>query len=217
MTVLITLTLAGPDVGPFNLFSDVDSYAVAFETGVTRADLVAGYTSILVPTETTEIMVESVGTCERQLYLIVQGAPTTTTTTSSTTSTSTTYYPPPPTSILTFDDYTSGKFYFSLTTPLSVPLVIDAATVSGSTSETCRRYEEGDDITPANTLTIPATMSSGNVTGITPMTNDTKSWKKSNIINIVGIGSVNNGDIVNIGGTLVTISINLSCNVPYYS
>lgn len=97
MTVLITLTTAGSDTGPFNLYSNVDGYTTAFETGVSKAALIAGYTSILAPTYTTDVLVESVGVCNRDLYLTVQGAPTTTTSstssTSSTTSTSTSSYP----------------------------------------------------------------------------------------------------------------------------
>jgi len=90
MTILITLTLAGSDTGPFNLYSNVDGYTTAFETGVSRAALVAGYTSILVPDGTTEILVRSTGVCQRDLYLSVAGAPATTTSTTSTSSTSTT-------------------------------------------------------------------------------------------------------------------------------
>lgn len=90
MTILITLTLAGSDTGPFNLYSNVDGYTIAFETGISRAALIAGYTSTLAPEYTTEVLVESVGTCNRDLYLVVSGAPTTTTTSSTSTSTSTT-------------------------------------------------------------------------------------------------------------------------------
>lgn len=95
MTVTITLTTAGSDTGPFNLYSNADGYTTAFETGVSKATLVAGYTSTLVPTGTTEVLVQSTGTCDRDLYLVVAGAPTTTTTssTTSTTSSSTTLYP----------------------------------------------------------------------------------------------------------------------------
>ena len=95
MTISITLTLAGSDTGPFNLYSNVDGYTIAFETGISRAALIAGYTSSLAPIGTTEVLVESVGTCNRDLYLVVSGAPTTTTTssTSSTTTTTTTIVP----------------------------------------------------------------------------------------------------------------------------
>ena len=86
MTVLITLTTAGTDTGPFNLYSNVDGYVSAFETGVSKAALLAGYSSALVPNGTTTIRIKSTGTCVNYIDVTVV---TTTTTTSSTTSTST--------------------------------------------------------------------------------------------------------------------------------
>jgi hypothetical protein len=88
-TVLITLTLAGVDVGPFDLYSDADGYVSAFETGVSRAALIAGYTSNLVPDAATTIKAQSYGTCTNSLYLVIEGGTTTTTTTSTSTSTTT--------------------------------------------------------------------------------------------------------------------------------
>lgn len=87
MTVLITLTTAGADTGPFDLYSNVDGYVSAFETGVSKAALVAGYSSALVPNGTTTIRIKSTGTCVNYIDVTVV---TTTTTTSSTTSTSST-------------------------------------------------------------------------------------------------------------------------------
>lgn len=62
-TVLLTLTTAGPGTGPFDLFSNVDGYTIAFESNITKAQLVAGYTSILVPNAATIIRIKSKGTC----------------------------------------------------------------------------------------------------------------------------------------------------------
>jgi len=90
MTVTITLTLAGSDTGPFNLYSNVDGYTSAFQINVPKNDLTSGLTTGTVPDGTTEILVRSTGVCQRNLYLPVAGAPATTTTTSSTSSTSTT-------------------------------------------------------------------------------------------------------------------------------
>jgi len=59
MTVLITLTIAGLDVGPFNLYSNVDGFTSAFESGVTRLSLISGYTSTVVPDGTVTIRVVS--------------------------------------------------------------------------------------------------------------------------------------------------------------
>ena len=105
MTVLITLTLAGTDVGPFDLYSDADGYTVAFETGISRAALIAGYTSTLVPADSSTILAASTGECARDLYMTIEGAPTTTTTTTSTTSTTTTAYVP-----VTYDYYLANEY-----------------------------------------------------------------------------------------------------------
>jgi hypothetical protein len=83
MTVLITLTVAGADSGPFNLYSNLDGFVSAFETGVSKASLLAGYPSALVPDYTTTIRVKSDGECINYVDILL-GA--TTTTTSSTTS-----------------------------------------------------------------------------------------------------------------------------------
>lgn len=90
MTVTITLTLAGSDTGPFDLYSDADGYTTAFETNISKSSLVAGFTTSAVPVDTTNILAKSTGVCDRDLYLTVEGAPTTTTTTSSTSSSTTT-------------------------------------------------------------------------------------------------------------------------------
>jgi hypothetical protein len=58
-TALITLSSAGSDTGPFNLYSNLDAYSAAFQTGVSRAALLSGYTSLLVPDGTETIRVKS--------------------------------------------------------------------------------------------------------------------------------------------------------------
>jgi hypothetical protein len=89
MTVLITLTTAGTDSGPFDLYSDLDGYLSAFESGVSKASLEAGYASSLVPDYTNTIRVKSNGVlCTNSVNIIV-GTTTTTTTTSTTTTTTT--------------------------------------------------------------------------------------------------------------------------------
>ena len=82
-TVLITLTTAGADTGPFNLYSDADGYVSAFETGVAKAALQAGYTSTLVPDGASIIRVKSTSAlCTNYVDLPISGVTTTTTTTS---------------------------------------------------------------------------------------------------------------------------------------
>jgi hypothetical protein len=80
MTVFIQLTTAGTDTGPFNLYSNVDVYTSAFEVGVSKLDLISGYTSAMVPNGTTSIRVKSNGSCID--YVDISVSTTTTTTTS---------------------------------------------------------------------------------------------------------------------------------------
>lgn len=97
MTVLVTLTLAGTDTGPFNLYSNVDGFVNIIATGVTRAALLAGYSLTGVPDTATVIRAKSTGTCTNYIDMSIIGGTTTTTSsssTSSTTSTSTTLIPP---------------------------------------------------------------------------------------------------------------------------
>lgn len=76
MVVLITLTVYGADVGPtFDLYSDFDGYAVPFEFGVARVDLIAGYTSTLVPDGANIIRVQSIGTCPNYYDVSISGVP----------------------------------------------------------------------------------------------------------------------------------------------
>ncbi len=90
MTVLITLTTAGSDTGPFNLYSNVDGYLSAFETGVSKASLLAGYSSALVPDFTTTIRVMSTGDCKNYIDIVLDAPTTTSTTTTAPTTTTTT-------------------------------------------------------------------------------------------------------------------------------
>jgi len=79
-TVLITLTTAGADTGPFDLYSDADSYVTPFENNVLKSALVSGYTSSSVPDLATIIRVQSDGTCTNYIDLTIVATTTTTTT-----------------------------------------------------------------------------------------------------------------------------------------
>ena len=81
MTVVITLTIAGTDSGPFDLYSDLDGYTSAFESGVSKAALLAGYPSALVPDYTNTIRVKSTGQCVNYVDIPLSSVTTTTTTT----------------------------------------------------------------------------------------------------------------------------------------
>lgn len=89
MIIVTTLVIPpGGDVGPFNLYSDSDGYAVPFATNVSAAALQAGYSST-VPNDATIIRVISTGLCTNFIDLNINLITTTTTTSSSSTSTST--------------------------------------------------------------------------------------------------------------------------------
>ncbi len=79
MTVLLTLTTAGADTGPFDLYSNLDFYTVPFETGVSKAALQGGYLSSLVPDYTVTVRVLSKGHCVNYTDIVLF-TPTTTTT-----------------------------------------------------------------------------------------------------------------------------------------
>lgn len=81
MTVLITLTTAGTDSGPFNLYTNLDGYTTAFATGVSKSALLAGYSSTAVTDFTTTIRVKSTGNCVNYIDIVLTGLTTTTTTT----------------------------------------------------------------------------------------------------------------------------------------
>ena len=95
MTVFITLTVAGADSGPFDLFSNLDGYTGAFASGVSKSSLLAGYASSAVPDYTTIIRVMSIGDCNNYIDIPVDALTTTSTTTIAPTTTTTTTLTPP--------------------------------------------------------------------------------------------------------------------------
>ncbi len=81
MNILLTLTTAGTDTGPFNLFSNVDGYVTAFETGVAKSALVAGYLTTVATVGTTTVRIQSTGVCTNYIDVVLTEPTTTTTTT----------------------------------------------------------------------------------------------------------------------------------------
>jgi hypothetical protein len=80
MFIYITLTSAGADAGPFNLYSNVDGYVSAFATNVPKATLLAGY-AVTAPAGTTTVRILSTGVCTNFINVTVSVTTTTTTTT----------------------------------------------------------------------------------------------------------------------------------------
>lgn len=119
MTVLITLTTAGADSGPFDLYSNLDGYVSAFATGVSKSALLAGYSSSAVPNGTTTIRIKSTGVCTNYIDVTVVTTTTTTTTGSPTTTTTTSAAP-------------IGDTFFIVNSSASASSTIDNITVSSA-------------------------------------------------------------------------------------
>ena len=110
MTIIITLSFAGNETGPFDLYSDATGFAIPFAQNVPKADLLAGY-QVDAPDGTTVVRLYSLQflcageyvdiyscatpNCDFTGSIICDVTTTTTTSSSSTTTTSTTYFPNP--------------------------------------------------------------------------------------------------------------------------
>lgn len=70
-TATIKLTTIGLAAGPFDVYSNVDSYAVPFETGLTRAQLLAGYLTHNLPDAATTVRVKSTLYCVNYIDISV--------------------------------------------------------------------------------------------------------------------------------------------------
>ena len=189
-TVTITLTSAGSDSGPFNLYSNVDGYTTAFAFSVSKSSLLAGYTSVVVPNLTTTIRIMSVGVCTNYIDVNVSGITTTTTTTTSTTSTTSTTIPTP------YETLT-GSF-----TVVNDPLSLDGAVVNlggygvGSTI--------GINASQSYSVSGPIYSPNSAVFTITPV--DTLSYAITSTINTLSCpGSIVSVSVV--GSTQVNITI----------
>jgi hypothetical protein len=106
-TVLITLTTAGVDTGPFDLYSNSDGYSTPFQANVAKSLLVAGYSATNVPDSATIIRVQSLGTCTNFIDIVINAAPVTTTTTTTSAATTTTTTIPPTTTTTTTNPSTT--------------------------------------------------------------------------------------------------------------
>jgi hypothetical protein len=84
MTVLITLTVAGSSTTLFDLYSNSDGFTIPFETGITRASLLAGYTTNLCPDDATVVRVQATESCINYIDILLVNTTTTTTTTTTT-------------------------------------------------------------------------------------------------------------------------------------
>jgi hypothetical protein len=215
MTTLITLTLAGSDVGPFNIYSNLNGFTTPTATGISRSALVAGYTATL-PDWTTQVLVKSTGVCPRDLYLNIAGAPTSTTTTSSTSSTTTTTTTVRPSITVSFQPFDKS---FTILSTVAVPqtVFVGASTVDGYPNNSC----SGSAIAGATLnggilgLNVGGFVDTEPATGYSGPWFTTTPYKFSSplitlIINGVS-GAYSDGSTVTILGTVFTIYIDRTC------
>jgi hypothetical protein len=82
MNILLTLTIAGADTGPFDLYENSTGTFLLFESDVQKNDLTdpLGYSTI-VPSGTTQVRVQSKGVCTSFVDIVLTASTTTTTTT----------------------------------------------------------------------------------------------------------------------------------------
>lgn len=73
MIVFLQLTIAGGDVGPFDIYTDSDNYATAVQSNVTRQTLVTGFNCVVIPDDATIIRVTSTGECKNSDDAIIGG------------------------------------------------------------------------------------------------------------------------------------------------
>ena len=73
ITVIITLTSAGTNTGPFDIYTDADNFANAIATNISRNDLLTGYSCTIVPDTATVIRVKSTGECTNFIDLPISG------------------------------------------------------------------------------------------------------------------------------------------------
>ena len=171
MTVFITLTTAGTDSGPFNLYSDLDGFVTPFEVGVSKMDLQAGYSSILVPDFTSVVRVKSTAQYCINYVDIILTEPTTTTTTT--------------TIIVPFG---TSLGFPGPDTCTSVTVTSTFTDGGGTLTHRGICYNTTGNPTIADSVFIGPTvtgLSSVNVTGLTPST--TYYWR-AYAINEIGVG-----------------------------
>lgn len=147
-TVLIQLTIAGSETGPFNLYcvDSLGNQTGPFESNVPKAALVAGYVTTI-PADCQIVRVKSnSGTCQNYIDLSLGITTTTTTVQPGSTTTTTTQIPTTTTTtvILTTTTTTSpGSTTTTSTTTSSTTTSTTSTTTSSTTTSTttsCTAY-----------------------------------------------------------------------------
>ena len=75
MTILLTIYEAGSNISVFDLYSDLDNYTNAFETGVSKSSLLAGYTTSLCPDYANNVRVQATDDCVNYIDIVLSNIP----------------------------------------------------------------------------------------------------------------------------------------------
>jgi hypothetical protein len=207
----------GSQVGPFDLYSDVDGYTTPFETGIAASEFVSpGY--ITTPPDGTDyVKVQSNGaTCKTFIVIKNICQPTTTTTTSSSTSTSTTTstttLPPTTTTTTTVPPTTTTTTSSSSTTTTTTTIPPTTTTTTTNPLATLNWSLQTDSPSELGTLNLSMT-----VDGV-PTVDSTIS--QFNLFNsgsiIVNVGSIVNATLTNQRSGTWELSNKMGLNNVWY-
>lgn len=131
MNVYIQLISAGTNTGPFNIYSDIDGFVTPFESNISKTKILQGFTSVLVPDDTSMIKIVSEGECTTDIYLSLIPLVTTTTTSSTTSTTTSTTSTTTTSTSSTTTTTTSSTTTTTTTTGLPVQTMLIARNING--------------------------------------------------------------------------------------
>jgi hypothetical protein len=189
---------AGSSVGPFDLYSDVDGYAVPFETGILASEFVAPGYITTPPVGTDYVRVQSSGSCKTFIELKNICQPTTTTTTSSSTSTSTTTstttIPPTTTTTTTVPPTTTTTTSSSSSTTTTTTTIPPTTTTTTTNPLGILNWTLQTD-TPAELDTLNLTITVDGVPTVSSTISQFDNFEAGQII--VSVGSIVNARLTN--------------------
>lgn len=175
MNVYIQLISAGTNTGPFNIYSDVDGFVTSFENNISKTKILKGFTSVLVPDDTSIIKIVSEGDCSTDVYLDVTPYITTTTTTSTTlttTSTTSTTTSTTSTTSTTTTSTTTSSTTTTTTTGYPVQKLLVGRSVEGNlyinSTTMCGELYDNDTVVIMNTISLVYFSSNSSI----PIVND---------------------------------------------
>ena len=159
---IITITNFGSEVGPFDVFSDVDNYIVPFETNIPLSAMTSGFYTPNVPDGTINVKIKSNGDCINFIIIPVQFSPSPSVTPSNT---------PSETPILT-PSLTASVTPTITPSPTETPILTPSVTPSTTPTITPTQT-----LTPTNTSTPTMTPSgSGAIVCYNYSNNTVSNW-----------------------------------------